>query len=275
MPSGYWLASVITSGPVEASRLACDRTARTGGQQIAEVLIYDRVLTDNERQGTEAYLMAKWFSENTPPVITVPPTVTVEATGTNGAVVNFATTAVDHTGGSIATVNSPPSGSTFPIGSTPVTVTATDAEGYSASTTFTVTVTVSGYAAWQHEQWPGETEAAIIAGTSDPDGDGITNDMEFAMGLSPKTPNAAPTRCEKLPSGTGMEFTYSRNPDAVAAGWTYQVEWSATLASGSWNASDVTETILNPGGDPLQIRATINPPAVSSRNFVRLQVSKP
>lgn len=140
MPSGYWLASVITSGPVEASRLACDRTARTGGQQIAELLIYDRVLTDTERQSTEAYLMAKWFSANTPPVITVPPAMTVEATGSNGAVVNFATTAVDHIGGSIATLNSPPSGSTFPIGSTPVTVTATDAERYSAITTMTVTV---------------------------------------------------------------------------------------------------------------------------------------
>ncbi len=60
MPAGYWLASVITTGAVEASRLACDRSLRTGGQQIAELLIYDRVLTDTERQAAEAVLKEKW-----------------------------------------------------------------------------------------------------------------------------------------------------------------------------------------------------------------------
>jgi fibronectin type 3 domain-containing protein len=61
MPSTYWLASVVTTGNVTASRLANDRGFRTGGQQIAEILIYDRALTDNERRSVEAYLMAKWF----------------------------------------------------------------------------------------------------------------------------------------------------------------------------------------------------------------------
>ena len=33
---------------------------RTGGQSLAEVLIYDRTLDDDERQAVEAYLATKW-----------------------------------------------------------------------------------------------------------------------------------------------------------------------------------------------------------------------
>jgi len=143
MPSGYWLASVITSAPVEANRLACDRTFRTGGQQIAELLIYDRALTESERKGMEAYLMLKWFGPDiTAPVITVPSDITVQATSSNGAIVTFTTLANDAVSGSRPTVNEPPSGSVFTFGATTVTVTASDAAGNQATKTFNVTVTV-------------------------------------------------------------------------------------------------------------------------------------
>ena len=59
------------------------------------------------------------------PVITVPANMTVEATSPAGAVVTFTATA---TNDGVVTCN-PPSGSTFPIGSTSVNCTATNAAG--------------------------------------------------------------------------------------------------------------------------------------------------
>lgn len=60
LPETYSVISLVTTGNVEASRLACDRTNRSGGQQIAEVIIFDCVLNDAERQSIENYLSAKW-----------------------------------------------------------------------------------------------------------------------------------------------------------------------------------------------------------------------
>lgn len=76
--------------------------------------------------------------------ISVPATnITVEATSASGAVVNFATTAANWIG-SWPVTNTPPSGSTFPIGATTVTSSMgyfvkSDISG-SATTSFTVTV---------------------------------------------------------------------------------------------------------------------------------------
>jgi autotransporter-associated beta strand protein len=78
--------------------------------------------------------------DTTAPTITVSSDMTVEATGPAGATVNFSTSASDAVSGSVATTNNPASGSVFPIGTTTVTTTASDAAGNMASRTFTVTV---------------------------------------------------------------------------------------------------------------------------------------
>lgn len=59
------------------------------------------------------------------PVVTVPDNINVEATSPNGAVVTFTATAV----GADTVVCTPPSGSTFPIGTTSVNCTATNPAG--------------------------------------------------------------------------------------------------------------------------------------------------
>lgn len=74
------------------------------------------------------------------PVITPTADITVEATGPSGAVVNFAPAASDPISGAVVPVCTPASGSTFPLGSTVVTVTATDPSGNSANGSFNVTV---------------------------------------------------------------------------------------------------------------------------------------
>jgi hypothetical protein len=77
------------------------------------------------------------------PKITCPSNITVPAqTGVCGAIVSYAAPATDNCPG-VTTVCTPPSGSTFPFGTTTVTCTATDASGNKATCSFTVTVTGS------------------------------------------------------------------------------------------------------------------------------------
>ncbi len=77
---------------------------------------------------------------NNAPVLTLPAPITVNATNTGGASVTFSATATDIEDGTIAAVCAPASGSTFPIGTTTVTCSATDSAGSSVSGAFTVTV---------------------------------------------------------------------------------------------------------------------------------------
>ncbi|HVU32945.1 MAG TPA: MBG domain-containing protein [Opitutaceae bacterium] len=80
------------------------------------------------------------ISDTTAPAITVPAPIVAEATGANGAAVTFSTSATDNVDGPVAVSASPASGSVFPLGVTPVTLTATDQAGNVATVTFTVTV---------------------------------------------------------------------------------------------------------------------------------------
>ncbi len=80
-------------------------------------------------------------SDTTGPALTVPDTATNEATSPAGAVVAFAASAVDLVDGAVPPTCSSVSGSTFPLGSTSVACTATDALGNASSTSFDVVVT--------------------------------------------------------------------------------------------------------------------------------------
>ena len=81
--------------------------------------------------------------DRTAPVLSsIPSNRTVEANGPGGSVVNFTTpTATDSLDGPIAFVTcAPSSGSTFPLGTTTVTCSATDAHGNAGTATFSVSV---------------------------------------------------------------------------------------------------------------------------------------
>ena len=81
--------------------------------------------------------------DTTPPVLTVPTVVTAIATSKDGAKVTYTVTAVDNIDPHPRVKCTPPSGSQFPLGKTPVTCTATDASGNSSQKTFLVKVIVS------------------------------------------------------------------------------------------------------------------------------------
>jgi HYR domain len=78
--------------------------------------------------------------DTTPPVLTVPGDITAEATSSSGAAVTFSASATDDTDPSPTVLCSPASGSTFHLGDTTVSCTASDASTNTSQATFKVTV---------------------------------------------------------------------------------------------------------------------------------------
>src|SRR5262249_38288782 len=79
--------------------------------------------------------------EKQPPVLRGPPAIVQPAElGPCAAVVTFSVTAIDNEPGQVVVLCTPPSGSTFPLGTTPVICVATDAAGNKATNGFTVTI---------------------------------------------------------------------------------------------------------------------------------------
>lgn len=78
--------------------------------------------------------------DTTAPVMSLPPSSTVEATSAVGAVVNFVASALDSVDGAVTVACTPPSGSTFPIGTTNVSCSAQDTSGNQATGGFAITV---------------------------------------------------------------------------------------------------------------------------------------
>ncbi|MGH9178131.1 MAG: HYR domain-containing protein [Acidimicrobiales bacterium] len=78
--------------------------------------------------------------DTTAPTLVAPEVLTAEATSADGAVVSFAVTASDVVDADVAVTCSTPSGSTFPLGRTDVTCTATDEAGNTGQATFPVDV---------------------------------------------------------------------------------------------------------------------------------------
>ncbi len=99
--------------------------------------------TDNAGNTTDC-TQTITVNDVTAPTITCPANISV-ATPSNAcvAVVNFTVNATDNCSGTVTVTSTPASGSSFPVGTTTVTTTATDVCGNSSTCSFTVTVTDS------------------------------------------------------------------------------------------------------------------------------------
>lgn len=113
------------------------------GLQLTAVTI-DSPGSDPNGDGnwTDVSGTGNWLFEvdGTPPALTLPAGVVEEATGPSGATVNYAVSATDNVDPAPVVVCAPASGSVFPLGSTTVGCTATDAAGLSTVGSFTVDV---------------------------------------------------------------------------------------------------------------------------------------
>lgn len=131
---------ILTSSGCGTSRMEFD-----GGFIGATVVTQDgpdTVLPCRARSsGGESSVSVSVRRDATAPRISCPPTVMARATGVTGAVVSFATpVAVDQIDPAPAVTLSHASGSTFALGRTVVTATATDHVGHASECTFSVEV---------------------------------------------------------------------------------------------------------------------------------------
>ncbi|MBB4795364.1 HYR domain-containing protein [Streptomyces nodosus] len=125
----------------------------------------------------------------TAPVVTVD-NRTVEATGKNGAVIDFTATARDAVDGPLPVTCTPASGSRFRVGITKVTCTATDSSGNTGTGTATFTVTPAPV--------PNEADLAVTATVSPvPNYTGLTTRLGFTL------TNAGPRTAENVVLTTG------------------------------------------------------------------------
>lgn len=109
-------------------------------QGTVTVAIPGSVFTDFSANLNIASTVLSRIYDTTAPAVTVPAGITLDATSPAGAVVVYAASATDLVDGAVPVSCSKTSGTTFPIGVTTVTCTASDAAGNTASGTFQVLV---------------------------------------------------------------------------------------------------------------------------------------
>ena len=125
---------------------------------------------------------------------------------------------------------------------------------------------------WRFTYFGTTSNTGNAADLADPNKDGETNLMEFATG---QNPNAATTAAPTIARNGGMiEFTYIRSVAAMGDGVSFTVEWSDTLAVGSWGTAGVTEQILTDNGTVQTVKATM-PFVAGGKRYVHLKVVRP
>lgn len=151
--------------------------------------------------------------------------------------------------------------------------------GLNAAWLDTVEISQS-YTQWQSEFFtPAEILDPLISDPDeDPDGDGRSNFLEYALGANPRSGSAETSTplISIMPLETGGEtdhaaITFSR-PITRLADVTYEVESSTTLLPGSWEKLIVTPTILSTTSGIQTVRI-IDPSPMLPKNHYRLSLS--
>ena len=125
---------------------------------------------------------------------------------------------------------------------------------------------------WRFANFGSYDSVASGADSADPDGDGLSNLMEYALGTGPNSSGVMPASL--VTSGANLEYTYTRSTAAKDNGTTYQIEWSDTLAAGSWSTQAVTDQITSTQGALETVKASV-PKGNGGKRFMRLRVARP
>lgn len=123
---------------------------------------------------------------------------------------------------------------------------------------------------WRFANFGSYVSENSAADSADPDHDGLSNLLEYALGLDPNVSGAVPASLAL--NGAILEYTYTRSTAAKANGVAYQIEWSDTLDTGSWRTETVTEQITTTQGALETVKASI-PAGTAGKRFLRLRVS--
>lgn len=102
----------------------------------------------------------------------------------------------------------------------------------------------------------------------DPDADGLPTLMEYALGSLPAAPTAAPVSVVR--SGSVLELTAQRS--LTASGVTLELQSSATMAAGSWQAVSAAPQVLSSASGVETVRYTL--PLTGAGHFYRFRATR-
>ena len=122
---------------------------------------------------------------------------------------------------------------------------------------------------WRFTNFGSYDSLGSAADSADPDGDGLSNLMEYALGTGPNSSGVIPAVLAL--NGANLEYTYTRSTAAKDNGLTYQIEWSETLEAGSWSSETVTQQITSTQGTVETVKASV-PKGSTGKRFLRLKV---
>jgi hypothetical protein len=193
--------------------------------------------------------------DTTPPLLrTTPGDRTVEATGPDGAAVAFSTpTATDVVDGSPPVTCSPASGSSFPLGTTTVTCSATDAHGNTVRTQFQVTV---------HDTTP-PTLSGVPGDTTVEATDWYGALVSLPLPAASDAVDPAPTvSCDPDFSGEGYDFPLGDNVVTCTT-----QDASGNVASASFHVTVVDTTPPEIGDAPADVAVEATSPDGAAVGF--------
>jgi glucose/arabinose dehydrogenase len=257
---------------------------------LDDVRIYKRVLTAQEVQNlfnlpvvsivaTDA--SAAEFGSDTG-------SFTISRTGstTSALGVNYTRSGNAISGADYAQLNSPatiasgsasvnlvvaPQSDTIAEGTETVTISILPSASYALGAATAATVAISDLPIdhWRYTNFDASANTPSIAGnTANPDGDGLTNLLEYALLTNPLQPNLAPINVAI--EGAFLTLTYTRRKSPTDI--TYLAKWSADLIS--WSSNGVTQEIIVDGATTQTIKSKVNASPESTK-FIRLEVSYP
>jgi rhamnogalacturonan endolyase len=189
--------------------------------------------------------------DTTPPVLALPANIVAEATGPDGAVVTFTASALDDVDGVVPVTLSPASGSTFALGPTTVTATASDAAGNVATGRFTVTVrdttppVIHSVAATPDRLWPAAHQMIPVMVSANAT-DAVSAVTPRIVGISSNEPVDGLGDGDMAPDWeiTGdMTLNLRAERSGTGRGRLYTIRLEARDAAGNTSAATVAVTV--------------------------------
>jgi len=109
---------------------------------------------------------------------------------------------------------------------------------------------------------------------ADPDRDGMSNLMEFYLGLDPAQSGGNSESVMTVSNGPSNTVSMTYRRAKGISGVSAAVQANGDLSSASWDTNGVQETVTDKG-DYEEVTATVTNPPGATRMFMRLKVSQP